>query len=176
MAEAGTEAGEEAIVAVGRTMASRSLNSPISSEAPGGSALRSVVVVRADGKRQHVQGYAASRSTSADLFTAYNETFQKYAPGITAFQPDRTTTGLLREWRTGDGRDEALSAKDMLCPVRGVALAPVLEALWICTDGGKSRIAFALHNLIPTRQQGVCSPIRPSTKPSQWTTLPLRFT
>lgn len=33
------------------------------------------------------------------------------------------------------GPDEALSAKDVLCPVRGVALAPVLEALWICTDG-----------------------------------------
>lgn len=41
---------------------------------------------------------------------------------------------------------------------------------------GKSRIAFALHNLIPTRQQGVCSPIRPSTKPSQWASLPLRST
>lgn len=33
------------------------------------------------------------------------------------------------------GLDEALSAKDILRPVRGVALAPVLEALWVYTDG-----------------------------------------
>lgn len=39
--------------------------------------------------------------------------------------------GGTRWW----GCDEALSAKDMLCSVRGVALAPVLEALWICTEG-----------------------------------------
>lgn len=37
--------------------------------------------------------------------------------------------------RAAGGRDEALSAKDMPCPVRGVALAPVLEALWIYVDG-----------------------------------------
>lgn len=37
--------------------------------------------------------------------------------------------------RAAGGSDEALSAKDMPCPVCGVALAPVLEALWIYMDG-----------------------------------------
>lgn len=69
--------------------------------------------------------------------------------------------------RAVGGRHEALSAKDMLYPVRGVALDPVLGALWICTDGENRELLFALHNLIPTRHQGLQFPIKPSTKSRQ---------
>lgn len=109
---------------------------------------------------------------------AHHDTYNHgLVPGIGTCQSDLLTSRAVKEVeRGGSGSDEALSAKDLLCPVRGVALAPVLEALWICMDGGNRELLFDLHNLIPTRQQGLCSPIRPSIKASQLASLPVRCT
>ena len=66
MAVAGTEAGEEAIVAVGRTATSKNLNSPRSFKKKhrGERALRLVLLTRADEEVISV-GHDASSSTDA---------------------------------------------------------------------------------------------------------------
>lgn len=174
MAEAGTEAGEEAIVAVGRATTSTSLKSPTSSKR--GRTLRLVLVLQADGEINMPSDTPHTAPPKRGL-AAYNEIYHGYVPGIGTCQLGLLTSRAVREMKRGSGgRDEALSAKDLLCPVRGVALAPVLEALWICMDGGNRELLFDLHNLIPTRQQGLCSPIRPSIKASQLASLPVRCT
>lgn len=173
MVEADTEAGEEVIVAVGRTMTSMSLKPTTSSQGRAGRTQRFVLVVQADGKINMPRDVPHRAAPKRGL-AAYNEACHDCVPGIGTCQPGRSTSRAVREMKAGgSGRDEALSAKDLLYPVRGVALAPVLEALWICTDGGNRQLLFDLHNLIPTRQQGLCSPIRPSTKASQLAPLPV---
>lgn len=48
---------------------------------------------------QHLQEYAASRSTSAGPFTAYNETYQNLHQGLLHFSLVDRRAGLLSRWK-----------------------------------------------------------------------------
>lgn len=61
MVVVGTEVGEEATVAVGRTVATMSLNSSTSSETYGGRSLRVVLVLSTDGEI-NISGYTPHRA------------------------------------------------------------------------------------------------------------------
>lgn len=153
-----------------------SLGPSTSSQVRGGRTVELVLVVRVDGGTNMTRDTPHTASPKRGL-AAYSGTCHGYVPGIGTCQLGLLASRAVREMkRGGSGRDEALSAKDLLCPVRGVALAPVLEALWVCMDGGNRELLFDLHNLIPTRQQGLCSPIRPSIKASQLASLPVLCT
>lgn len=121
-------------MAVGRTMSSKP---PTSSKTREVRALRLVLAVRTD-EEINISGdtpYTEAPKRGLSLYTL-RPILARYL-GLVHIDPvDRRGGRSVKEVeRVAGGRDEALSAKDMLCPVRGVALAPVLEALWIYTDG-----------------------------------------